>query len=492
MIASPTLSQTIKSSSEISLSMYTETANFFSMSMEVLELSMPVYDNVISISMGAIEIPLELDDLRGEITSEPTSNEPTINPTYEPTTPWPTFELTSSPIHATTKFSNRPSWRAPITDAPTSTAPTSDLFSMSMEVLELSTPVFDNEISISMSAMEILLQLNDLITSEPTTSSSSKPTQKILETEPPHSQNIPTSAVPTSTVPTSETSNSIAPTLESSMQSSTNPSILLPSSSAKPTTIATPTATFNVNFQVITDMPSTTQVVTATTTDLLSNQDQIVPPQATTAENKFVSIDPIAVITVTILMLFVLTVMLGLLVGQKRQMSSTRDDTYISMNNSGLIQADSIVDNEQDTNIFEILVDRESSIRTIASEVRNKNRQSGTSDLPLTTEDECATSIIRPIIPAEEDIKYKNIYTQCGMLQNNLCVSPTNRSHYEPPVALMQCEEYVSMYCSSPIIRPSTSEATDELLPVDVVYAYTEAPHSKKQQVPPSEGTEDE
>lgn len=324
-------------------------------------------------------------------------------------------------------------------------------------------PVNDNGISISMGAIEIPFELNDLITSEPTTSSSSKPTQKIIVTEPPQSKNTPTSTVPTSepltyVTPTSDGNASYAPTthneIESSTQLSTNPSIApsLHYDSAKPTMIATPTTTFKVNFQVTTDMPSTTQVMTATSTDLLSKQDQIIP-QETTA-NKFVSIDSTAV-TVTVLMFFMLTIMLGLLVMQQRQISSRRDtNTYISMNNSGLIQqTDSIVDIEQYTNIFESLVDRESSIRKIASEVRKKE----TLDVPPTV-GECATSIIRPIT-SDEDINYKSVFTQCGMLQN-LCVSPTNRPSTEP-------------------------YATDELLPVDVVYTYTEAPHSKRQQVPP-------
>lgn len=146
-----------------------------------------------------------------------------------------------------------------------------------------------------------------------------------------------------------------------------------------------------------------------------------------------------------------------------------------------MIQTDSIVDMEQYTNIFESLGDRESPIRTIASEVRNRN-----------------PPIIRPIT-FEEDIKFKNVFTQCGMLQN-LCVSPTNRpstepyamSRDEPPDACMQCEEFVSMDCSSLIIRPSTFEATDELLPVDVVYTYTEARYSKKQQVPSPEDAEND
>jgi len=463
--------------SESSLSIYTETTDFLSMSMEVLELSLPVYDNEISISMGAIEIPLELDDLRGEITSEPTSNKPT----YKPTTPWPTFELTSSPMKATTKLSNRPSLRLgsnpsfyptwsseePIIDAPISKAPTSDLFSMSMEVL-----------SISMSAIEIPLELNDLITSEPTTSSSSKPTQTIPVTEPPQSKNTPTSAIPISTVPTSETLTTITPTSDgnasyipttthSEIDSSivqlltNNPSIvpyLHYDSTTQPTTIATLTSTFKVNFQVITDMPSTAQATTAT--DLLSNQDQIVPPQATTA-NKFVSIDRTAV-TVTVLMLFILSVMLGLLVRQKRQIllssSAARDNTYISMNNSGLIQTDSIVDNEQyTTNVFESLLDRNSPIRTIPET---------SDDLPPPTEDEILCQHAQTVA-----------YEECASSVEHCC------------------DDFCGCITSPIIIRPSTSEATDELLPVDALHTYKSeaAPHSKKpQQVAPPEDTADD
>jgi hypothetical protein len=456
--------------------------------MEVLELSLPVYDNEISISMGAIEIPLELDDLRGEITSEPTSNKPT----YKPTTPWPTFELTSSPMKATTKLSNRPSLRLgsnpsfdptwsseePIIDAPISKAPTSDLFSMSMEVL-----------SISMSAIEIPLELNDLITSEPTTSSSSKPTQTIPVTEPPQSKNTPTSAIPISTVPTSETLTTITPTSDgnesyipttthsdidsSIVQLLTNNPSIVPSlhydSTTKPTTIATLTSTFKVNFQVITDMPSTAQATTAT--DLLSNQDQIVPPQATTA-NKFVSIDRTAV-TVTVLMLFMLSVMLGLLVRQKRQIllssSAARDNTYISMNNSGLIQTDPIVDNEQyTTNVYESLLDRNSPIRTIAAQVWNENRlpPETSDDLPPPTEDEI-------LCQHAQTVAYKE------------CASSVEH----------RCDDFSGCITSPSIIRPSTSEATDELLPVDVVHTYKSetAPHSKKpQQVAPQEDTADD
>jgi hypothetical protein len=452
-----------------------------------------------------MEIPLELDDLRGEITSEPTSNEPTINPTYKRTAPWSTFELTSSPMKVTTKLSNRPSlslgsnpsfdptWS--ITNAPTTKAPTSDLFSMSMEVLELSTPVYDNEISISMSAIEIPLELNDLITVEPTTSSSYKPTtQKILVTEPPQSMNTPTSAIPTSTVPTPETLTSITPTsngndasyipttmhseIDSSIVqlSTNNPSTIVPSlhydSTTKPTTIVTTlTSTFKVNFQVLTDMPSsTTQVATAT--GLLSNQDEIVPPQDTMT-NKFVSIDRTAV-TVTVLMLCMLSIMLGLLVRQKRQISlssSARNNTYISMNNSGLIHTDSIVDNEQyiTTNIFESLLDRNSPIRTIASDVRNKYRQSETSD-------------DLPPPPTEDEILYQHAQS----VAYDECASSVDH----------HCDDFCGCITSPIIIRPSTSEATEELLPVDVVYTYNteSAPHhsKKQQQVPLIKDTEDD
>jgi hypothetical protein len=238
-------------------------------------------------------------------------------------------------------------------------------------------------------------------------------------------------------------------------------------STTKPTTIATlTTSTFKVNFQVLTDMPSiTTQVATAT--DLLSNQDEIVPPQDTMT-NKFVSIDPTAV-TVTVLMLFMLSVMLGLLVRQKRQMSSSsaRDnDTYIRMNNSGLIQTDSIVENNEQytTNILESLLDCNSPIRTIASEVRNKYRlrPETSDDLPPPTEDEI-------LCQHAQTVAYEE------------CVSSVNPC----------CDDFCG--CTSPIIRPSTSEATNELLPVDVVYTYnTEAPRSKKQQVLLIEDIEDD
>jgi hypothetical protein len=347
-------------------------------------------------------------------------------------------------------------------------------------------------LSLSMSAIEIPLELNDQITSEATTSSSSKPTQEILVTEPFQSMNTPTSAIPASTVPTSETlTTSVTPTsdgdasyipttthseiVSSIVQLSTNnPSTIVPSlhydSTTKPTTIATTlTSTFKVNFQVLTDMPSiTTQVATAT--DLLSNQDQIVPPQDTMT-NKFVSIDRTAV-TVTVLMLCMLSIMLGLLVRQKRQIllsSLARDNTYISMNNSGLVQTDSIVDKEQYTNnIFESLLDRNSPIRTIASDVRNKYRQSETSD-------------DLPPPPTEDEILNQHAQT----VAYEACASSVDH----------HCDDFCGCITSPIIIRPSTSEATDELLPVDVVYTYNteSAPHSiKPQQVPLIEDTEDD
>jgi hypothetical protein len=256
--------------------------------------------------------------------------------------------------------------------------------------------------------------------------------------------------------------------------STNNPSTIVPSlhydSTTKPTTIATTlTSTFKVNFQVLTDMPSiTTQVATAT--DLLSNQDQIVPPQDTMT-NKFVSIDRTAV-TVTVLMLCMLSIMLGLLVRQKRQISlssSARNNTYISMNNSGLVQTDSIVDKEQYTNnIFESLLDRNSPIRTIASDVRNKYRQSETSD-------------DLPPPPTEDEILYQHAQT----VAYEECASSVDH----------HCDDFCGCITSPIIIRPSTSEATDELLPVDVVNTYNteSAPHSiKPQQVPLIEDTEDD
>jgi hypothetical protein len=90
---------------------YTEITNLFSMTMSVLELSMPVVDDE-SLSMDTIKIPLELNDMnvldfRGEIISEPTSSEPTMKPTSRPTTSWPTYEPTSSP---TLRLSGNPSF----------------------------------------------------------------------------------------------------------------------------------------------------------------------------------------------------------------------------------------------------------------------------------------------------------------------------------------------------------------------------------------------
>jgi hypothetical protein len=86
--------------------------NEMSMPMSVLELSTPLVDDE-SLSMDAIEIPLELNDMildfHGEIISEPTSSEPTINPTYRPSTQWPTYEPTSSPMKASANPSNGPS-----------------------------------------------------------------------------------------------------------------------------------------------------------------------------------------------------------------------------------------------------------------------------------------------------------------------------------------------------------------------------------------------
>jgi len=93
---------------------YTEITDLFSMPMSVLELSTPFVDDE-SLSMDAIEIPLELNDMildfHGEIISEPTSSEPTINPTYRLSTQWPTYEPTSSPMKASANPSNEPSSR---------------------------------------------------------------------------------------------------------------------------------------------------------------------------------------------------------------------------------------------------------------------------------------------------------------------------------------------------------------------------------------------
>ena len=89
---------------------YTEITDLFSMPIAVLELSTPFVDDE-SLSMDAIEIPLELNDMildfHGEIISEPTSSEPT----YRLSTQWPTYEPTSSPMKASANPSNEPSSR---------------------------------------------------------------------------------------------------------------------------------------------------------------------------------------------------------------------------------------------------------------------------------------------------------------------------------------------------------------------------------------------